>query len=207
MSDSIIVRVTLDSAAILHPETRVYVQIPEVARTEYLLPAERYEGLRDRAWPEVLDVAQEHAERGWAVAAPAAAARAAVAEWLRDNVNRDEMQAAWELDQARRNPVAREWHSHIIARDAEIERLKARLAEYERPADATTSRTPAEGDRYVKRAAPDSGRVVTVTRVWAADDGHTAVAYSWRDDKPGECGSACNLDVFHRTYAAAGGDE
>ncbi|MEV5086855.1 hypothetical protein AB0N18_02710 [Streptomyces griseoincarnatus] len=61
---------------------------------------------------------------------------------------------------------------------------------------------PAEGDRYVKRAEPDAGRIVTVNRVWTADDGHTAVAYQWRDDKPGQSGSACPLDVFHRTYEA-----
>ncbi|CAM3741363.1 MULTISPECIES: hypothetical protein [Streptomyces] len=59
---------------------------------------------------------------------------------------------------------------------------------------------PTVGDRYVKRTAPEHGRIVTVTRVWTADDGHTAVAYEWRDDKPGRCGSACPLAVFHRTY-------
>ncbi|MEH0555994.1 hypothetical protein [Streptomyces sp. B21-101] len=56
----------------------------------------------------------------------------------------------------------------------------------------------AEGARYAKRAEPDAGRVVTVNRVWTADDGHTAVAYEWGDR--GQCGSACPLDVFHRTY-------
>ncbi|AGK80421.1 hypothetical protein SFUL_5533 [Streptomyces microflavus DSM 40593] len=61
---------------------------------------------------------------------------------------------------------------------------------------------PKVGDRYEKRAAPDAGRIVTVSRVWAADSGRTAVAYDWRDDKPGECGSACPIDVFHRTYKA-----
>ncbi|MFK0069732.1 hypothetical protein [Streptomyces sp. NPDC091046] len=63
-------------------------------------------------------------------------------------------------------------------------------------------RTPAVGDRYVKRAEPDAGRIVTVNNVWTAEAGHTAVAYEWRDDKPGQCGSACPLDVFHRTYEA-----
>ncbi|MCX5266066.1 hypothetical protein [Streptomyces sp. NBC_00199] len=56
----------------------------------------------------------------------------------------------------------------------------------------------AERARYIKRAAPDAGRIVTVNRVWTADDGHTAVAYEWGDR--GQCGSACPLDVFHRTY-------
>ncbi|MFF5471058.1 hypothetical protein [Streptomyces achromogenes] len=66
---------------------------------------------------------------------------------------------------------------------------------------------PAVDDRYVKRDAPDKGRVVTVTRVWKAGDGHTAVAYDWTDDKPGRCGSACPLDVFHRTYQTEGASE
>jgi hypothetical protein len=62
---------------------------------------------------------------------------------------------------------------------------------------------PTVGDRYVKCAAPDAGRIVTVNRVWKADDGHTAVAYQWRDNRPGQSGSACSLDVFHRTYEPA----
>ncbi|MEU1082333.1 hypothetical protein ABZ368_19290 [Streptomyces sp. NPDC005908] len=61
---------------------------------------------------------------------------------------------------------------------------------------------PAEGDRYVKRAEPDAGRIVTVNRVWTADDGHTAVAYEWHDPRASYAGSACPLDVFHRTYEA-----
>jgi hypothetical protein len=56
-------------------------------------------------------------------------------------------------------------------------------------ADAVNA-VPAVRDRYVKRAAPDAGRIVTVTRVWKADDGHIAVAYQWRDNRPGESGSA-----------------
>lgn len=62
---------------------------------------------------------------------------------------------------------------------------------------------PRVGDRYEKRTAPDAGRIVTVSRVWVADSGRTAVAYDWRDGKPGECGSACPIEVFHRTYKAA----
>ncbi|GAA5056349.1 hypothetical protein [Streptomyces similanensis] len=62
---------------------------------------------------------------------------------------------------------------------------------------------PAAGDRYVKRTEPDVGRIVTVTSVWTDEAGRTAVAYEWRDDKPGECGSACPLDVFERTYRPA----
>ncbi|CAL9530092.1 zinc finger domain-containing protein [Streptomyces sp. enrichment culture] len=80
---------------------------------------------------------------------------------------------------------------------AEQAAANAQQAAEEEPA------TPAEGDQYIKREAPDEGRVVTVERVWTADDGHTAVAYEWRDDKPGQSFSACPLDVFHRTYAPA----
>lgn len=63
--------------------------------------------------------------------------------------------------------------------------------------------TPSKGDRYVKRHAPDEGRVITVTRTWEAEDGHTAVAYEWEDR--GKAYSACPLDVFHRTYRIRGG--
>ncbi|MFF8095707.1 hypothetical protein [Streptomyces sp. NPDC016675] len=63
-------------------------------------------------------------------------------------------------------------------------------------------RTPSEGDRYVKRAEPDAGRIVTVNRVWEAKDGHTAVAYEWDEPRASYSGSACPLDVFHRTYQA-----
>jgi hypothetical protein len=67
-------------------------------------------------------------------------------------------------------------------------------------------KTPAVGDRYVKRAAPDEGRIVTVTRVWKGDDGHTAVAYEWDDDRPDQCFNACPLDVFQRTYQVEGAE-
>ncbi|NEC29565.1 hypothetical protein G3I20_24005 [Streptomyces sp. SID8111] len=70
--------------------------------------------------------------------------------------------------------------------------------------DAEEQRTPAEGDRYVKRAEPDAGRIVTVERVWTAHDGHTAVAYQWHDPRASYSGSACPLDVFHRTYRPQG---
>lgn len=63
-----------------------------------------------------------------------------------------------------------------------------------------SAEVPAVGARYVKRHAPDQGRIVTVNRVWEAEDGHVAVAYEWRDDKSGLSFSACPLDVFQRTY-------
>jgi hypothetical protein len=46
-------------------------------------------------------------------------------------------------------------------------------------------------------------RTVTVTSVWEADDGHTAVAFEWRDNKPGQCDSALPLGVFLGTYRRA----
>jgi hypothetical protein len=67
-----------------------------------------------------------------------------------------------------------------------------------------SAEVPAVGAKYVKRDAPDQGRVVTVTRVWKDDDGRTAVAYEWRDDKPGHNFSACPLGVFQRTYRPEG---
>jgi hypothetical protein len=66
---------------------------------------------------------------------------------------------------------------------------------------AAVNAVPTVGNRYVKRAAPDAGRIVAVTNVWKAHDGHIAVAYEWGDH--GQCGSACPLDVFHRTYEPA----
>jgi NTP pyrophosphatase (non-canonical NTP hydrolase) len=59
---------------------------------------------------------------------------------------------------------------------------------------------PAVGDKYAHR--PGLGdRTVTVTRVWDLGDGYgPAVAFEWRDNQPGQCGSACPLDVFHRAY-------
>lgn len=73
-------------------------------------------------------------------------------------------------------------------------------AEPEQPA------MPAVGDRYVKRDEPDAGRIVTVSRVWnpPAQD-QPAIAYDWTDDKPGQCGSACRLDMFRRAYRAEAG--
>ncbi|MFI6860163.1 hypothetical protein ACIBKZ_09655 [Streptomyces sp. NPDC050421] len=72
-------------------------------------------------------------------------------------------------------------------------------------ADPEQPATPTVGAQYVKRTAPDTGRIVTVSRVWEPKPGHTAVAYDWTDDKPGKCGSACPLDVFHRTYRPEAG--
>lgn len=67
------------------------------------------------------------------------------------------------------------------------------------PAEVAEQPLPEVGQQWVRRAEPDAGRIVTVSRVWAAgDDGHTAVAYDWGDR--GQCGSACPLGVFLGTY-------
>lgn len=131
MSDSILVRVTLDSYDMASDgrQTQVYVQIPEVARVSFLLPRERYEGLADRAWPEVLDVTNEYVTYGEvATNAASTASWMAVQGWLLDPANRDEMQAVFEEDMARRNP------------SAEVVRLRARVTELEtqRTADHKT---------------------------------------------------------------------
>ncbi|MGC5398059.1 hypothetical protein ACPXCP_20285 [Streptomyces sp. DT20] len=71
--------------------------------------------------------------------------------------------------------------------------------------DQAEPTTPALDDRYVKRNAPDAGRIVTVNRVWTAANGHTAVAYEWDDPRASYAGSACPLDVFTRTYRPEAG--
>jgi len=124
MSDSIIVRVTLDAydMASTGRQTQVYVQIPEVARVSWLLPEDRFHGLVDRAWPEVLDVTHDYVTYGGAASnSSTTAAWKAVMEWLRDDANRDEVQAAWEEHEARRNPVARK----LLARVAELRAERA----------------------------------------------------------------------------------
>lgn len=145
--DQITVRITLGAYDYMHPEekhTQVYVQIPEVARVSYMLPAARFEVLKHRAWPEVLDTAHEHYAQSWTVGDPTSeAARAAVHEWLRDTANRDEMQAAYEADQARQNPVLRNLQARVAeleadraANDREYEAATARVAELEGMLDA-----------------------------------------------------------------------
>jgi hypothetical protein len=125
MSESIIVRVSLDSYDLVHPsekQTQVYVQIPEVARVSWLLADDRYGFLKSEPWPSVVELAQEAYKRSFAVTdSVSAAARRAVIEWLADDANHDAMHAAWEADQARQHPVARK----LLA---ENEKLRARVA-------------------------------------------------------------------------------
>lgn len=177
MSDSISVRITLDSYDAVRPrekQTQVYVQIPEVARASWLLPAERFHGLIDRPWPEVLDVAQEHGERAWAIAAPATAARVAIAEWLRDDANHDEMQAAWELDQARRHPVARKLLE-------ENERLRARVAELE-PAPLLVYRASHDSIVFGLYTTMAAAREHCEALLRCEYPAHVAVVHDWIGD-------------------------
>lgn len=134
MSDSIIVRVTLDSYDLVHPsekQTQVYVQIPEVARASWLLDASFYAALKNEPWPHVVDSAHEEYERRGVVSDSASgAARKAIVDWLLRSdgadydARYDAVQAAWEADQARQHPVARKLLK-------ENEQLRARVAELE----------------------------------------------------------------------------
>jgi Mor family transcriptional regulator len=126
MSDSIIVRVTLDSYDFAHPaekQTQVYVQIPEVARASWLLSGEMYHFLKSEPWPNVVDAAQEdYVQRCVVSDSASGAARAAVVVWLLEDANHDAMQAAWELDQARQHPVARK----LLAENEELKAQRER---------------------------------------------------------------------------------
>lgn len=127
MSDELTVRVTCDAVDYASAEwrTQVYVQLPDVARAAFLLPSSRFEALTDRAWPEVVDVAVEHFRQGWAFVHPdAVMAAEAVARWIEAPDHREEMQAAFEADHARRDPVARRLLTEVVT-------LRARLAELE----------------------------------------------------------------------------
>jgi hypothetical protein len=128
MSDSINVRVTLDSYDIVHPsekQTQVYVQIPEVARASWLLPEDHFQFSKNEPWPSVVDSAQEYYAQSGTVSDPtSAAARGAVIEWLLKDENHDAMSEAWFQDRARRDPVSRS-----LLRDKE--RLEAQVAELE----------------------------------------------------------------------------
>ncbi|MFF7946960.1 hypothetical protein [Streptomyces griseorubiginosus] len=127
MSDSILVRVTLDSYDLVHPsekQTQVYVQIPEVARASWLLDADFYAVLKNEPWPHVIDSAHaEYERRGVVSDSTSEAARKAIVDWLLlsegadYDARFDAVQAAWEADQARQHPVARK----LLARVAELE--------------------------------------------------------------------------------------
>lgn len=148
MSDSILVRVTLDSYDLVHPsekQTQVYVQIPEVARASWLLDETFYAVLKNEPWPHVVDEAHnEYERRGVVSDSTSEAARKAIVDWLLlsegadYDARFDAVQAAWEADQARQHPVARK----LLAQNDE---LQARVAELE---------TAAYGDATVRLLSP-----------------------------------------------------
>jgi hypothetical protein len=162
MSDSILVRVTLGSYDFAHPaekQTHVYVQIPEVARASWMLPASMFHGLSGRAWPEVLGVAHDHYTHSGVVSdSTSTAARDAVRKWLLEDPNRAEMQAAWEEDQARRDPVAGKLlrqNERLTARVAELEKANAGLDDLRQQALARVAELEAaQGTVY--RASHDA---------------------------------------------------
>jgi hypothetical protein len=150
MSDSIIVRVRLDSYDVLRPsekQTQVYVQIPEVARASWLLDAEFFSVLRDEPWPHVVDSAREAYERRGVVSdSDSAAARAAIVKWLSDDANHDAMNEAWFQDRAQRDPVSRSLlqdKERLTARVAELE------ADYVTPSPSCTRCYGADAVRFV----------------------------------------------------------
>ena len=134
MSDSILVRVTLDSYDVVHPsekQTQVYVQIPEVGRASWLLDESFYAALKNEPWPHVIDSAHDDYERRGVVSdSTSEAARKAIVDWLLlsdgadHDARYDAVQAAWEADQARQHPVARKLLK-------ENEQLRTRVAELE----------------------------------------------------------------------------
>ena len=133
---SIRVRIRLDSFDLIHPrekQCQVYVHIEDVARASYLLPADRFEELRDAEWGDALDKAHAHFEdAGWVSDSATASARAAVRTWLDSDENRDDLNAAWFADRAQHDPVSR-------ALSAQVERLTEQLA----AAHAETKKTRA----------------------------------------------------------------
>ncbi|MGW2937625.1 hypothetical protein ACWDA7_38770 [Streptomyces sp. NPDC001156] len=136
------VRVRLGHFDVVHPsesQTSVYVEIPDVARAHYLLPAHFHDSLRDKEWGEVLDTAHGYLDSiTWASDTATAQARADVRAWLQVDENRDALNAAWFQHRAQQDPVSR-----ALLRDKE--RLLARIAELE---DA------AFGDATVRILAP-----------------------------------------------------
>jgi hypothetical protein len=184
MSDSILVRVTLDAYDFAHPsrkQTQVYVQIPEVARAVWLLPEDHFGFSKSEPWPSVVDSAQEHyVQRGMVTDSASEAARLAVVKWLSDDANHDAMQEAWELNEARRHPVARKLLARVTeleqcqknqadnfeAQAALIRQAEARVAELETlTASATEFRVWEPGyGLYVRRAPGTTGFAVMEAR-------------------------------------------
>ena len=183
MSDSIIVRVTLDSYDIVHPaeqQTQVYVQIPEVARASWLLDASFYAVLKNEPWPHVIDSAhEEYMRRGVVSDSTSEAARKAVVDWLllSEGADYDErydaVHAAWEADQARQHPVARKLLK-------ENEQLRTRVAELETERHGTNESLSAAAEQLREnrdRIAELEAAPATVYRAEHPDSGITLGHY------------------------------
>ncbi|HEY8985695.1 MAG TPA: hypothetical protein VIU15_39755 [Streptomyces sp.] len=124
MSDSILVRITLDrfDLASTVKQTQVRVEIPEMARVGWLLPEEMYGALVLLPWEEALREVFAFTD-GRIVPewdAQLVAARQRVREWLAVDEHRAAMHEAWFAAEARRHPVSRS----LLA---DVERLRVEL--------------------------------------------------------------------------------
>lgn len=160
MSDEIRVRVTLEHAGLASTSrtTRVYAQIPEVARASWLLPAGMFAWVAAMPWPEALVEAHNVSRRqGWDTDEDQLRARTAVRDWLLVDENYAAMQSAYELDEARRHPVARK----LLARVAELEKQLAEAGE-PGPVVPRTERSYWAGIADALNAAHDAGMPVGI---------------------------------------------
>ncbi|GAQ52121.1 hypothetical protein [Streptomyces acidiscabies] len=131
MSDSILVRITLDRFDLASniKQTQIRVEIPEVARVGWLLPGEMYHSLVVLPWEEALREVFAYAD---ARIVPEwdpqlVAARQRVREWLAVDENRDAVHEAWFRTEARRHPVARELLAKVAELKEQRERRRLRL--------------------------------------------------------------------------------
>ncbi|MEU8537097.1 hypothetical protein [Streptomyces parvulus] len=186
MSDSILVRVTLDSYDVVHPsekQTQVYVQIPEVGRASWLLDSSFYGRLKNEPWPHVIDEAHsDYMLRGVVSDSASAAARQAIVDWLllsegaEYDARFDAVQEAWELDQARQHPVARKLlkeNGELQARVAELEAAQGTVYRAEHPDSGITL-----GHYSTAKAARDHCEA-TERRSWPTG---TTLAFDWIED-------------------------
>ncbi|MBP8536124.1 hypothetical protein [Streptomyces sp. MK37H] len=122
------VRISLGSYDFAHPaekQTQVYVQIPDVARVSYMLPAHFHESMQGQEWGDVLDNAHGYYESSCVVTdSDSARARADVRAWLAVDENRDALNEAWFQDRARRDPVSRSLLKDVERLRAETEHLR-----------------------------------------------------------------------------------
>lgn len=112
------------------------------------------------------------------------------AETAARDVARAEGGMGTELDQAAQGGAARATAA-ICRMATTAERDDA--GKDTREGESTHAASPAVGDRYDCR---HGGEGVTVTRLWALDNGHPAVDFEYHDGGS----SALPLDSFHRAY-------